>query len=253
MVKTDIDKLITIMDELREKCPWDRKQTIQSLRQQSVEELYELTDAIDNEDWRNIKEELGDLLLHIVFYTKIATEKKHFQMQDVIDGLCNKLIQRHPHIYGDTKADNAEEVKKNWERIKLKEGKKSIMGGIPHSMPSLMKSMRIQEKAAKVGFEWRTKEDVWSKVEEEKAELLQAIDENDTDASEKEAGDLLFSLINYIRFLKIDADKALNLTNKKFLERFSKMETLAGEQQKTLPELSLEEMDAIWNKIKSHQ
>ncbi len=250
---TNIDKLVSIMDELRVKCPWDKQQTIISLRQQTIEELYELTDAIDQEDWEEMKEELGDLLLHIVFYTRIASEKNHFQLQDVIDSICEKLIRRHPHIYGDTKADTAEIVKKNWEKLKLSEGKKSVMSGVPSSLPSLVKSMRVQGKAAKVGFEWKNVEDVWEKVEEEKSELQQALSEGDHESAEMEAGDLLFSIINYIRFLKIDADRALELTNKKFLTRFEKMELAVQSQGKNLHEMSLEEMDAIWSKIKSHQ
>lgn len=253
MEKTDIDKLVVIMNELREKCPWDKKQTIDSLRQQTVEELYELTDVLESKDWKGIKEELGDMLMHIIFYSKIAQEENHFQIQDVINGICEKLIQRHPHIYGDVKVENAEDVKKNWERIKLKEGKKGVMSGIPGTMPSLIKSMRIQEKAAKVGFEWENRDDVWKKVEEEKSELLEALEQKDNASVEAEAGDLLFSIVNYIRFLKIDADKALKLTNEKFLNRFAEMENAAMEKDKTLPEMSLQEMDQIWNEIKSHQ
>lgn len=253
MEKTDIDRLVVIMNELREKCPWDKKQTIDSLRQQTVEELYELTDVLESKDWKGIKEELGDMLMHIIFYSKIAQEENHFQIQDVINGICEKLIQRHPHIYGDVKVENAEDVKKNWERIKLKEGKKGVMSGIPGTMPSLIKSMRIQEKAAKVGFEWENRDDVWKKVEEEKSELLEALEQKDNASAEAEAGDLLFSIVNYIRFLKIDADKALKLTNEKFLNRFAEMENAAMEKDKTLPEMSLQEMDQIWNEIKSHQ
>lgn len=253
MEKTDIDKLVVIMNELREKCPWDKKQTIDSLRQQTVEELYELTDVLESKDWKGIKEELGDMLMHIIFYSKIAQEENHFQIQDVINGICEKLIQRHPHIYGDVKVKNAEDVKKNWERIKLKEGKKGVMSGIPGTMPSLIKSMRIQEKAAKVGFEWENRDDVWKKVEEEKSELLEALEQKNDTSAEAEAGDLLFSIVNYIRFLKIDADKALKLTNEKFLNRFAEMENAAMEKDKTLPEMSLQEMDQIWNEIKSHQ
>lgn len=241
------------MDELREKCPWDKEQTTHTLRQQTIEELYELTDAIDGDDWKEMKEELGDLLLHIVFYSKIAAEKKHFQLQDVINSICEKLIRRHPHIYGDTKAETIDIVKKNWEKLKLSEGKKSVMSGVPSGLPSLVKSMRIQGKAAKVGFEWKNIDDVWEKVEEEKVELQQALAAGDRESAEKEAGDLLFSIINYIRFLKIDADRSLELTNKKFLKRFEKMELAILSQGKHLHEMSLEEMDAIWNEIKSHQ
>lgn len=250
---TDIDKLVTIMNELREKCPWDKQQTIKTLRQQTIEELYELTDAIDNESWRQMKEELGDLLLHIVFYSRIASEKKEFDLQNVIDAISEKLVRRHPHIYGEARADTAEEVKKNWEKLKLSEGKESILSGVPSSLPSLVKSMRLQSKAAKVGFEWKHKEDVWKKVEEEKNELEQALAEADSRAAEKEAGDLLFSIVNYIRFLKIDADHALELTNKKFIHRFTNMEGIARERGKALHEMSLGEMDAIWDAIKSHQ
>lgn len=252
MKETDLQKLVTIMDDLREKCPWDRKQTIHTLRQQTVEELYELADAIDNENWQNMREELGDLLLHIVFYSKIASENDHFTIQDVIDGISDKLIRRHPHIYGDLKLDDADAVRKNWEKIKLAEGKKSVMSGLPTSLPSLIKAIRIQQKAAQIGFEWKQSEDVWEKVEEEKQEFLTAFSEGDTEAAEKEAGDLLFSIVNYIRFCGIDADYTLELTNKKFLNRFAKMEEKAeANSGKQLHELSLEEMDAIWNEIKT--
>lgn len=238
------------MDELREKCPWDRKQTIHSLRQQTTEELYELTDTIDREDWAAMKEELGDMLLHILFYAKIASEKNQFSFQDVIDGISKKLIDRHPHIYGDVKADTEEEVKKNWEKIKLKEGKESVLSGVPASLPSLVKAMRIQEKARQTGFEWGKIEEVWEKVEEEKNELAEAIQQGDTAEMENESGDLLFSIVNYIRFLKIDADKALELTNRKFISRFKKMEVQAQSEGRQLQNMSLEEMDAIWNKLK---
>ncbi len=252
MKETDLQKLVIIMNELREECPWDKKQTIHTLRQQSIEELYELTDAIDAEDWAGMKEELGDLLLHIVFYAKIASEKHQFTIQDVIDGISEKLVKRHPHIYGDLKLSDADEVKRNWEKLKLAEGKKSILSGIPTSLPSLVKAMRLQEKAAQTGFEWENATDVWKKVEEEKAELLEAMDQQDTASSEKEAGDLLFSIINYIRFSGIDADHALELTNKKFIHRFKKMEEMAEAGQRKLHDLSLEEMDALWNAIKKN-
>lgn len=250
---TDIEKLVSIMNDLREKCPWDRQQTIQSLRQQTIEELYELTDAIDQESWQQMKEELGDLLLHILFYAKIASEKNQFQLQNVIDTIAEKLVRRHPHIYSDTKAETPDAVKRNWEKLKLAEGKKSVLSGVPSSLPSLVKSMRLQSKAAQVGFEWENKEDVWKKVIEEKEELEHALDENDRAAAEQEAGDLLFSIVNYIRFLKIDADRALELTNKKFIHRFKNMEESAQATGKTLHDLTLEEMDEIWNQIKSHQ
>lgn len=238
------------MDELREKCPWDKKQTIHSLRQQTIEETYELADAITENDWEHLKEELGDLLLHIIFYSKIAAEEKKFNIEDVIQTISEKLIRRHPHIYGDTKLSTAEEVKKNWEQIKLSEGKKSVLSGVPQSLPSLMKAMRIQDKAKQVGFEWENKEDVWKKIEEEKMELNEAVNSRDSQQIENEAGDLLFSVINYIRFLKVDADNALELTNKKFIRRFSKMEEIASERGLNFNELSLIEKDQLWNEIK---
>lgn len=251
MPDTDIRKLVNIMDELREKCPWDKKQTIHTLRQQTIEELYELADAINEERWKDMKEELGDLLLHIVFYAKIASEQNQFDLQDVIDGISQKLIKRHPHIYGDVKLKDADAVNQNWEKLKLAEGKKSILSGVPLSLPSLVKAMRIQQKAAQTGFEWEKAEDVWLKVEEEKQELEEALAGQYPEWAEKEAGDLLFSVVNYIRFLGIDADNALELTNKKFILRFQKMEEIAEqENNKKLHDLTLEQMDHIWNKIK---
>ncbi|MGN6801083.1 MAG: nucleoside triphosphate pyrophosphohydrolase [Ginsengibacter sp.] len=246
----NIEKLVAIMDELRQKCPWDRKQNIHTLRQQTIEETYELADAISDEDWNAIREELGDLLLHVVFYSKIAAEKNKFSLNDVVDGICEKLIKRHPHIYGDVKVNNEEDVKKNWEQIKLAEGKKSVLSGVPKSLPAMVKAMRIQEKAKQVGFEWATKEQVWDKVEEEKLELLEAVDTGEKKRVEEEAGDLFFSVINYVRFLNIDAENALALTNKKFIDRFSRMEKAVKEKGKDLGQMSLEEMDAIWNEIK---
>ena len=246
----DISRLVKIMDELREKCPWDQKQTIHSLRQQTIEETYELADAITEKDWNGIKEELGDLLLHIVFYSKLGHEKNKFTLQEVIDGVCEKLIKRHPHIYGNVIAENEEDVKKNWEQIKLADGKKSVLSGVPKSLPAMVKAMRIQEKARQVGFEWATKEQVWEKVEEEKLELSEAIQAEDQKHIEEEAGDLFFSVINYVRFLQVDAENALELTNKKFIKRFIKMEEEVGRRGKKLSEMSLEEMDAIWNEIK---
>lgn len=240
------------MDELREKCPWDKKQTIKTLRQQTIEETFELADAITSENWMEIKEELGDLLLHIVFYAKIASEQKQFDLQDVIEGVSDKLVKRHPHIYGDIVVENEEDVKRNWEQLKLQEGKKSVLSGVPRSLPAMVKAMRIQEKAKQVGFEWKNKEDVWEKVEEEKEELLQAVQEGNKSEVEKEAGDLFFSVINYIRFLKIDAENALELTNRKFISRFTKMEAIAAERGLNLSELELREMDEIWNEIKKH-
>jgi MazG family protein len=244
------EKLVSIMDELREKCPWDRKQTIQSLRQMTLEETYELTDAITESDWKSIKEELGDLMLHIVFYSKIAAEQNHFTIEDVIRGISQKLIDRHPHIYGDVEVKNDEDVKRNWEKLKLKEGKKSVIAGVPKSLPSMIKAMRLQEKAKQVGFEWDNKEQVWEKVKEEEQELQEAIELNDPAKMEEEFGDLVFSLVNFARFLNIDAENALEITNKKFIRRFSQMEEKAMTSGKNLNEMSLEEMDAIWNQIK---
>ncbi len=250
-------RLVTIMDELREKCPWDKKQTIHTLRQLSIEELYELADAITDEDWKGIKEELGDLMLHMLFYAKIATEQNKFTLQDVLDGIAEKLIARHPHIYGS--ADNngelvavngEEDVKKNWEKLKLKEGKKSVLGGVPKALPATVKAMRLQEKARQVGFEWDNREQVWDKVEEEIAELKEAIALGDAAKTEEEFGDLAFSLVNYARFLQVDAENALEKTNKKFLYRFSQMEQVAASQNRMLADMTLAEMDAIWNSIK---
>jgi len=243
-------RLVNIMNELREKCPWDRKQTIQTLRSMTIEEMYELADGIIEEDWQNIKEELGDLLLHIVFYAKIAEERSQFTLDDVINTICDKLIIRHPHIYGNVKVNNEEDVKKNWEAIKIKEGKTSVMDGVPGSLPAIVKATRIQEKAKQVGFEWRDKENVWKKVEEEMNELHEEVRKENTQAIEEEFGDVLFSMVNYARFLHVDAETALEKVNKKFLYRFKKMEASAKAEGKQLSEMTLEEMDAIWNKIK---
>ena len=247
----NFNKLERIMDELREKCPWDKKQTIHSLRQQTIEETYELADAITDKNWNGIKEELGDLLLHIIFYAKIGTEENKFNLQEVIDGICDKLIKRHPHIYGDVKVENEEDVKKNWEQIKLSEGKKSVLSGVPKSLPAMVKAMRIQEKAKQVGFEWANKEQVWDKVEEEKLELLEAVESGKTDHIEEEAGDLFFSVINYVRFLKVDAENALELTNKKFIKRFTLMEEAVQKSGMNLKDMSLEEMDNVWDEVKN--
>lgn len=245
-------QLTEIMNELREKCPWDKKQTIHTLRSMTIEETYELADAITTEDWQNIKEELGDLLLHIVFYARIAEEEKKFSLHETIEHICNKLIKRHPHIYGDVQVNDEDDVKRNWEKIKMQEGKTSVLDGVPVSLPAMTKSARIQEKAKQVGFEWESREDVWKKVEEETGELQEAIGNGDKTAIEEEFGDLLFSLINYARFLKIDADAALEKVNKKFIARFKKMEEMAIGKGKPLQEMSLSEMDAIWDYIK-HQ
>ena len=251
------ERLVTIMDELREKCPWDRKQTIQSLRQMTLEETYELTDAITDNDWSGIKEELGDLLLHIVFYSKIATEQDKFTIEDVLKGIAQKLIDRHPHIYGSivngnnlVEVKNEEDVKRNWEKLKLKEGKKSVLSGVPKTLPALVKAMRLQEKAKQVGFEWENREQVWEKVKEEENELYQAIALGEQDKIEEEFGDLVFSLVNFARFLNVDAENALELTNKKFIKRFTQMEEKAISSGKNLNEMTLQEMDAIWNQIK---
>ena len=249
---TAFERLIKIMDELREKCPWDKKQTIQSLRQLTIEETYELADAITENDWMGIKEELGDLMLHLIFYAKIGAEQNQFTLDEVINGVCEKLIHRHPHIYSDTHVNDEEDVKKNWEKLKLKEGKTSVLSGVPKSLPSMVKAMRLQEKAKQVGFEWDTKEQVWEKVEEEKAELFEAIESGDINKMEDELGDVFFSLVNFARFLLVDADNALERTNKKFIDRFTRMETAALENGKYLHELSLEEMDSIWNRIKKN-
>lgn len=249
----DFLRLVKIMDELREKCPWDRKQTIQSLRQMTIEETYELADAITEEDWKGIKEELGDLLLHIVFYAKIGSEQKQFELEEVIRGICEKLIARHPHIYGDVQVNDAEDVKKNWEKLKLKEGKQSVISGVPKSLPATVKAMRLQEKAKQVGFEWENKEQVWEKVEEEVAELKTAIKSLDQARTEEEFGDVIFSLINYARFLHVDAENALERTNKKFIHRFTEMEQKALQSGKNLQNMTLEEMDTIWNTIKKQR
>ena len=243
-------KLVQIMDELREQCPWDKKQTIGSLRQMTIEETYELADAITDEDWPGIKEELGDLLLHIVFYARIGQEQNQFSLEEVICSICEKLIARHPHIYGSVKVNDAEDVKKNWEKLKLKEGKKSVISGVPVSLPALVKAMRLQEKAKQVGFEWDNKEQVWEKVEEEIRELKSAIATGSQAKTEDEFGDVIFSLINYARFLQVDAEAALEKTNKKFIRRFTQMEQQALEKGKNLTQMTLQEMDAIWNTIK---
>ncbi|MDB5248299.1 MAG: nucleoside triphosphate pyrophosphohydrolase MazG [Segetibacter sp.] len=249
-LEASFTKLVNIMDELREKCPWDRKQTIETLRPLTIEETYELTDAISENDWKGIKEELGDILLHIIFYAKIGAEQQKFTLEEVMEGISEKLIRRHPHIYGDVTVNDDEDVKKNWEQIKMQEGKKSVLSGVPKSLPAVVKATRIQEKAKQVGFEWENKEDVWKKVEEEIVELHEAVAENDTAHIEEEFGDVMFSLINYARFLRIDAEGVLEKTNKKFISRFTSMEEEAQKQDKGLADMSLAEMDAMWNEIK---
>lgn len=253
----NLHRLVAIMNDLREKCPWDKKQTIHTLRQQTIEETFELADAITDKNWQGIKEELGDLLLHIIFYTKIGEEQKQFTLHQVVDGICEKLIKRHPHIYGDPqnpeqliKVNSAEEVKRNWEQIKLKEGKASVLSGVPKSLPATVKAMRLQDKAKQVGFEWSTKEEVWKKIEEEQEELLEAVNSGNQNDIEEELGDLLFSIINYSRFVNVDAENALELTNKKFFDRFTKMEVLAKASGKNLSEMTLQQMDDLWNNIK---
>ncbi len=245
------NRLLQIMDDLREKCPWDRKQTIQTLRQLTIEETYELADAITDEDWKSIREELGDILLHIVFYAKIASEKQQFDINDVINGVCDKLIARHPHIYGDVKVEDEEQVKQNWEKLKLKEGKKSVLSGVPVSLPALVKAMRLQEKAKQTGFEWDNTTQVWDKVKEEVGELEEVVNTGNQDEMEAEFGDVLFSLVNYSRFINIDAENALERTNKKFQRRFQQMEALALEQGRHLNDMNLTEMDTLWNKVKA--
>lgn len=282
-----IVRLEKIMDELRDQCPWDRKQTIHTLRQLTIEECHELADVITDENWKGIREELGDILLHILFYTKIGTEQKQFNFEDVINGICDKLIFRHPHIYGDVVVKDEEEVKRNWENLKLKEGKTSVMSGVPRSLPPMVQAMRIQEKAKQVGFEWERKEQVWEKVLEELEEVRVEVEKYDDIKAasgmtatefdrvkaaldhlpaaaqgsseehqitkiEDEVGDLLFSVINYARFLNIDPDNALARTNKKFLTRFQSMEKIITEKGQRMTDLTLEEMDAVWNEVKKN-
>lgn len=244
-------QLVQIMDELREKCPWDKKQTIASLRALTIEEMYELADAITREDWNNIKEELGDLLLHIVFYAKIGTEKNAFTLNEVLQNICEKLIHRHPHIYGNVQVENEEDVKKNWEKLKREAGKTSALDGVPIGLPAMVKALRIQDKAKQTGFEWKKAEDVFEKVEEEMDELKEAITQQNQPAIEEEFGDVLFSLINYARFLQVDPENALEKINRKFIHRFQSMEKMAAEKNTSLHALSLKEMDAMWNTIKN--
>jgi XTP/dITP diphosphohydrolase len=247
------DRLQNIMNDLRVNCPWDKKQTIHSLRQLTIEEMYELVDAITDQNWNGIKEELGDLLLHIVFYATIANEEKQFDIHQVIEQVCNKLVFRHPHIYSNVKAEDEEAVKRNWENLKLKEGKKTILGGVPKSLPALIKALRIQEKAKQVGFEWKVTSQVKSKLLEELAELDEVIAEGNQDRIEDEFGDVLFSMVNYARFLNVDPENALERTNKKFKKRFDQMEALMTNDDKDLSLYTLEEMDAVWNEIKKDE
>lgn len=245
-------KLLDIMDEIREKCPWDKKQTYESLRHLTIEETYELGDAILDNDLPEIKKELGDLLLHIVFYAKIASETKSFDIADVIDSINEKLVHRHPHVFGDLKVDTEEEVAKNWEKLKLKEGRKSILEGVPRSLPAMVKASRIQDKAASAGFDWDNSEQVFEKVQEEIFELYHEVKENNQSKTEAEFGDVLFSLINYARFIKVDPESALERTNKKFIKRFQFLEKETAKKGMQLSEMTLEEMDVYWEMSKKH-
>ena len=245
-----IDRLLTIMNELREGCPWDKKQTLQSLRHLTIEETYELGDAILDNDLTEVKNELGDLLLHIVFYAKIGSETGDFDIADVANNICEKLISRHPHIYGDVKVENEEDVKRNWENLKLKEGKKSVLEGVPRSLPALVKAGRIQDKVAGVGFDWEEPQQVFEKLQEELSEFKVEVDAKDQDKMEAEFGDVLFSMINYARFLNIDAESVLERTNKKFIKRFQYIEAKAKENNKDLMDMTLREMDIFWEEAK---
>ena len=244
------DRLLTIMDELRAQCPWDKKQTMQTLRHLTIEETYELGDAILDNDLEEVKNELGDVLLHIIFYAKIGSETNDFDIADVCNAICEKLINRHPHIYGDVKVDNEEDVKRNWENIKLKEGKKSVLEGVPNGLPALVKASRIQDKVAGVGFDWEKPEQVWEKVQEELSEFQEEVDQGNTNKMESEFGDVLFSMVNYARFLEINPENALERTNKKFIKRFQYLEARAKEKGKSLKEMTLAEMDVHWNEAK---
>ena len=248
------DRLLTIMDELREQCPWDKKQTMESLRHLTIEEVYELGDAILEKDMEEIKKELGDVLLHLVFYSRIGSETNDFDIADVCHSICDKLVARHPHIYGDVKVENEDDVKRNWEQIKLNEkGKTSVLQGVPTSLPAMVKANRIQDKVAGVGFDWEHPEQVYDKVEEELSELRVEIAHGDTDKIESEFGDVLFSLINYARFLKVNPENALERTNKKFINRFQYLEAKSHEINKPISEMSLAQMDVFWEEAKQFQ
>jgi len=244
------DRLLTIMDELREQCPWDKKQTLESLRHLTIEETYELGDAILDADMEEIKKELGDVLLHIVFYAKIGSETKDFDIADVANAICDKLIDRHPHIYGDVTVENEDDVKRNWENLKLKEGKTSVLQGVPKSLPALVKANRIQDKVSGVGFDWEEPNQVWEKLQEELAEFEDEVQAGNQEAMESEFGDVLFSMINYARFLKINPENALERTNKKFTKRFQYLEAKAKEIGTSLKNMTLEEMDVFWEEAK---
>ncbi|MBC6998834.1 nucleoside triphosphate pyrophosphohydrolase [Cytophaga sp. FL35] len=246
------DRLLTIMDELREQCPWDKKQTMQTLRHLTIEETYELGDAILDDDLEEVKKELGDVLLHIVFYSKIGSETQDFDIADVCNTICDKLINRHPHIYGDVEVKNEEDVKRNWENLKLKEGKKSVLEGVPNGLPALVKANRVQDKVAGVGFDWEKPEQVWEKVQEELQEFQAEVAKGDANLMEAEFGDVMFSMVNYARFLKINPENALERTNKKFMGRFQYLEQKAKELGKNLKDMTLAEMDVFWEEAK-HQ
>jgi len=243
-------RLVNIMNELREKCPWDKKQTIATLRHLTIEETYELADAITENNYEDIKEELGDLLLHIVFYAKIGEEQKQFTLTDAINGICEKLIIRHPHIYADVVVQNDEDVKQNWEKIKLASGKKSVLGGVPASLPAMVKAIRLQDKSRQVGFEWEETAQVWDKLYEELGEVKQAIENGDQTEIEDEMGDLFFSMVNLSRYLNVDAENALEKTNKKFMKRFNFMEAEAQKTDKQLHNMTLAEMEELWRQAK---
>lgn len=247
------NRLLTIMDELRSKCPWDKKQTMESLMPLTIEETYELTDAILENDLKQIKGELGDLLLHIIFYSKIGSETNDFDIADVLNNVCDKLIIRHPHIYGDIEVSNEDDVKQNWEKIKLQEGNRSVLDGVPKTLPALVKAIRIQEKAAGVGFDWESTEQVFQKVEEELDEFKKEVDRKDQNKMEDEFGDVLFSIINYARFLKINPESALERTNKKFIKRFKYLERQVNLKKLSLLNMTIEEMNIIWEEAKSYR
>lgn len=252
-ILASFERFLDVLDELREKCPWDRKQTNESLRPNTIEEVYELSDALVADDTQNICKELGDVLLHVAFYAKIAQEREQFDMKDVCDRLCEKLIYRHPHVFGTAKAETAGEVCKNWEQLKRteKDGNKSLLSGVPTSMPSLIKAFRMQEKAANIGFDWDKKEDVWAKVQEELVELQTEMDKGDKENMQKEFGDFLFSLVNAARLYDINPDTALELTNRKFRNRFGYVEECSKQQGRNLQDMTLSEMDSLWNKAKA--
>jgi MazG family protein len=250
--QNSFQRLASIMDQLREQCPWDAKQTIQSLRSLTLEETYELAEAIDHNDWQELKKELGDLLLHIFFYARIGTEQGEFTMQDVVEGICNKLVHRHPHIYSNVQVSTEDEVKKNWEQLKLQEGSKGILAGVPTALPAVVKALRVQEKVKQVGFEWENVAQVRAKIDEELIELQAELDAPHPQHAliEQEFGDVLFSMVNYARYLGVDPERALELTNKKFMKRFQLLEAEVLRQHRDFATMSLQEMDAIWNSIK---